>query len=449
MTYALVPATSGAWGEGRFGTVAVAALLPWTAHAALGFADPDRDRRWRAAWRTALLVALGAAFVPGVWLFALLAAAIVLGAGRLHLAAAAARPAQLGPARGRAGRGAGAAGPVVAAPGHAPAPPRACCSRPAGSRADRVDVGGLLTGRLGDLGAPWWLGALVGLLALLALLPRATRVPVLGCWLVALVAVGRGRRARVRHPAAAGHPDPAEPGPVRRHPPGRRVVATVLGAEAYLSRLHDGQRHPRWQRVLAGLLAVVAAVVPLGGLVWWLASPDDDALTREEQAVVPAYMEQSALLGDEHGVLVLRGSVAEGIDYRILRGDGVTLGEDEVLALADEDAELTEQVRRLVSAPTRTVVESLARVGVEYVVLPSPADGTVAAGLDATSGLDQASAENRSTRAWQVDRPLGERPRGSRSWFRVGLLVLQGVAILVVLVLCAPSTDRDREGGRR
>ena len=46
LTYALVPVTSGAWGEGRFGTVAVAALLPWAAHAALGFVDPDRDRRW-------------------------------------------------------------------------------------------------------------------------------------------------------------------------------------------------------------------------------------------------------------------------------------------------------------------------------------------------------------------------------------------------------------------
>ena len=79
LTYALVPVTSGAWAEGRFGTVAVAALLPWTAHAALGFVDPDRDRRWRAAWRTALLLALGAAFVPGLWLFALLATAVVLG----------------------------------------------------------------------------------------------------------------------------------------------------------------------------------------------------------------------------------------------------------------------------------------------------------------------------------------------------------------------------------
>ena len=47
----LVPVVSGAWGEGRFGVVPSAALLPWLAHAALGFADPEPDRRWRAAWR--------------------------------------------------------------------------------------------------------------------------------------------------------------------------------------------------------------------------------------------------------------------------------------------------------------------------------------------------------------------------------------------------------------
>ena len=38
-TYALIPAASGAWGEGRFGIVAVTTLLPWLAHAALVFAQ--------------------------------------------------------------------------------------------------------------------------------------------------------------------------------------------------------------------------------------------------------------------------------------------------------------------------------------------------------------------------------------------------------------------------
>ena len=44
--------------------------LPWLAHAALGFADPEPDRRWRAAWRSGLLLALVAAFTPVAWFFA-------------------------------------------------------------------------------------------------------------------------------------------------------------------------------------------------------------------------------------------------------------------------------------------------------------------------------------------------------------------------------------------
>lgn len=89
-TWALVPVATGAWGDGRLGVVVVAALLPWLAHAALGFADPEADRRWRAAWRTGLLLALASAFAPVLWVFAaglglvVLAAAfaIVRGAGR-------------------------------------------------------------------------------------------------------------------------------------------------------------------------------------------------------------------------------------------------------------------------------------------------------------------------------------------------------------------------------
>ncbi len=76
--YALVPVVSGAWGEGRLGMVVVAMALPWFAHAALGFADPDADRRWRAAWRCGVLLALIAAFAPMAWVFALFVALAVV-----------------------------------------------------------------------------------------------------------------------------------------------------------------------------------------------------------------------------------------------------------------------------------------------------------------------------------------------------------------------------------
>jgi hypothetical protein len=99
----------------------------------------------------------------------------------------------------------------------------------------------------------------------------------------------------------------------------------------------------------------------------------------------------------------------------------------------------------LTSRPRAATVARLADAGIQYVVLPAPADGSVAAGLDASGGLDQASAEDRSTRAWQVSRPVDEDALdGPTSWLRVALLVIQGAAIVVVLVLCVPSTAQPR-----
>ena len=108
-TYSLIPVVSGAWGEGRFGVVAVAALLPWLAHAALGFADPEPDRRWRAAWRCGSSLAHRRVRAPAL-----------SGSSRWSSRSwwwvpdsrsppqPDARPLGVGPARGRGGRPAGA-----------------------------------------------------------------------------------------------------------------------------------------------------------------------------------------------------------------------------------------------------------------------------------------------------------------------------------------------------
>ena len=221
LTYALVPVTSGAWGEGRFGTVAVAALLPWAAHAALGFVDPDRDRRWRAAWRTALLLALGTAFVPGFWLFAVLVATVVLGTAAFISPASPARARQLGPA-GRGPRRHPAAGGAVVRPAahdglrRGPAARvRSPHRRPGDVRraADRSAQRARRPGVAGHRPRPARVRR-----------PRPGAHPRAGAGLLA----GRPRGGgRVRHPLPrharpAGRDDAAEPGPVRRDPPGHR-----------------------------------------------------------------------------------------------------------------------------------------------------------------------------------------------------------------------------------
>jgi hypothetical protein len=191
-------------------------------------------------------------------------------------------------------------------------------------------------------------------------------------------------------------------------------------------------------------LTAVAALVPVLGLAWFVLEGPGE-LTDARDTGIPAYMVQDALRGPAHGILVIRGSVEQGLTYAVRRGDGVTLGEDEILAATPADAAFDADVQALTSRPRAAVVADLAAEGIQYVVLPAPADGRVAAGLDASGGLDQASAEDRSTRAWQVSRPVDEsaldRPT---SWWRVALIGAQALAILVVLVLCAPTTEQAR-----
>ena len=187
-TYAVVPVVSGAWGQGSLAPVLSAALLPWLAHAALGFADPESDRRWRAAWRTGLLLALVSCGTPVAWLVAALVGVVVVllaftllpGVGRDRsawgppLVALAVVPVLLAPWWLPAllhGAGEG----LVLDGGLLPAP-----------TPDGVDLG---LGRFHELGAPWWLGIVLPALAALALVPRRTRIPVLICWVVALLAV--------------------------------------------------------------------------------------------------------------------------------------------------------------------------------------------------------------------------------------------------------------------
>lgn len=106
---------------------------------------------------------------------------------------------------------------------------------------------------------------------------------------------------------------------------------------------------------------------------------------------------------------------------------------------------MTELVARLVSAPQPGDVEALAERGIEYVVLPGPVDGRLSAGLDAVDGFVQASAEDRSTRAWRVEEETSAAAvAGEVGVGRIVLLVVQALAWVVALVAAAPTVRRGR-----
>jgi len=440
-SYALVPLVSGAWGDGRLGPVVAGAALPWAAHAALGFADPEPDRRWRAGWRSGVLLALVAAFTPVAWVVCLVLAVVVLAAARLLLRGSGG--ALLGD-RSVWGPPAVALGvPVVLlAAWWLPALVHGAgggllldAGIPPGPALTGVD---LTLGRLPDLGAPWRLGLVLPVLAVLALVPGRTRVPVLVCWVVGVVAALVALALSFLSLHLGATEAPAGTTFLLVLLQGAAVVATVIGAQGALTSLVG------WRRVVAGVLAVLAVVGPVGGLVW-AAVGGHGTLGDEVRHEVPAYMLQEAASGREHGILVLHGSVASGVRYSVVRGAGLTLGEDEVLALTPEDERFAGLVRRLVSRPDEATVDGLAAAGVQYVVQPAPSDPAVSAAIDAASGVSQASAQVRSTRAWQLDTaPSAASLQGSTSWLHLVLVVVQLAGLIAVLVQCAPTVERRR-----
>ena len=436
-SYGLLALTSGAWAQGRFGSLVAIATLPWLVHAALGFSDPTEDRRRRAAWRTGLLLALITAFTPVAWLFAVVLVAGLLAVG-LRVAPGIVRdrtvwlPMVVSVA----------VVPLLLLPWFLPslAHPGAFlleAGRLPGPTSGPVD---LLAGQLAGVAAPALAGLVLLGLAALALAPTNSRLIALVPWCVLAVAVVLllvVSRLTLHLPTSTSRPASGFQTLVAA---GAVVVAVALAAQRVWP--HAGQ--PLWLRSTVVAALVVAASVPVAGLGWALFS-DDHRLSEDADSGIPAYMVQAAEEGDEHGILVLRGSVASGLSYDVWRDDGITLGEDEIQAWAEPDAALSDELRSLVSDPSKSVVEQLATAGIEYIVLPAPADGDVAAQLDATTGLAQASAEDPGTRAWHLTAaPSATGVAGHGSWWRWVLIGLQLLVLAAVAVLCGPTRKESR-----
>jgi GT2 family glycosyltransferase len=437
VTYALVPVTSGAFGAGRLGVVAVAVILPFLTHAALGFGDPEHDRRWRAAWRTGLLLALAAAFEPVSWVFAVVLSVVVLVLATV-LTRGLPRGWQVwGPPLVTLGSPL-----VLLSPWWWPAIRQGVSSlllmETGRQPYPSLTAADFLLGRFGaGLGGPWWLGALLIVLAALALVPRATRIPVLVAWLVAAVAA-------VTATVLSVVPLPLPGGSVR---PGIAVLlvvlhgcfvlAAMLGAQGLVTVLRRSRRE-RHELLLLGL-AAVAAVVPAVGLGWFVWQGPGD-LANSEDTGIPPFMTDEATADPAAGVLVIRGDTSHGLSYIVRRGAGNTLGEDEIGYASEPAPAFQADVRALVSRPTPRIVDDLAAAGIRYLVLPAPYDGSVAAGLDATDGLGQAGTESQATRTWRIETPVDPHAvDGPRSAVRILLLVVQGAALLAVLVLSMPT----------
>ena len=145
-----------------------------------------------------------------------------------------------------------------------------------------VGYADLLTGHVGEAGAPWWLGAAVLVAAAAALVPNRTRIPVIVCWIVALAAAvvalvlghltfhlpvistsaGLGFLVLVLQAAF--------------------VTAALLGAVGLAASVAAG-----WRRAIALAVASVFGLVPLLGLGWFVINGPGELRQAQRRCLVP------------------------------------------------------------------------------------------------------------------------------------------------------------------
>jgi hypothetical protein len=219
---------------------------------------------------------------------------------------------------------------------------------------------------------------------------------------------------------------------------GAAITAAALAGTGIRRRLAGANFG--WRQPIGVLVVVLAALSPVVSALWWAWSGSSDPLDRGRVTDVPTYMTDAAAADPDHGILEIRGSRGRGFSYVLLRGPGARIGDDATLPAADEQTPLTRVVENLATAPEPSDVAALGRFGVSYVYAPAPADISLVGNLDSVSGVTTGSATRPGARAWQVEAsPTGTALVRDADPLRPWLLVLQGIAIVVVAVLAAPT----------
>ncbi|MFF5707347.1 glycosyltransferase [Streptomyces sp. NPDC012794] len=387
VTYAFLPAVTGALAGGRLGTAVLAVLLPVLARSAVtahGFAGAGAAGGRRAMWTYALLLTLATAFTPVVWPLAAVLGIAALLARRAHRATYAARllvtlavplavlaPWSLG---------------LLSHPGR--------LLREAG-----LPYGSGTATPLGLLGAdpggPGTTGHLLlagTLLAALAALLRADRRLAVGtAWGAALA--GLLLAVLLNRTGWAG------PGTLLYGL--ALLAAAVLGADGAKERV--AARSFGWRQPLAALTALAAAAGPLLLAAAWAAAGADGPLGRRDPVQVPAVVAEHSGDTNRTRTLVLGGDSPATVSYVLVRGSGARLGDGELLAAAGPDPRLAKAVSSLVSGAGANQSEQLSAFAVRYVMIPPGGPAPMRRVLDGTPGLKQRH-QNDGTALWEVER---------------------------------------------
>jgi GT2 family glycosyltransferase len=410
-SYVLLPVATGTIAAGRLGTAAVFVLLPVIALlAGRMLTEPGRRAR-RAAWATGLTTAVAAAFVPLVWVVALVAALALIAvrpAMWRNLAIVAVVP------------------PVLLLPWtiQLASNPSALLLEAGlqqpGLAMHDLPARSVMLLSPGGPGLPAvWVTAGIVFAALAALLLSRRRALMLAGWGVALtgllVAVAVSRIMIT--PTAGGPAVSAWPGAALLIAAMGLLLAGVTAGEALLrgdqpreatlARSGEKGGAGAGRRTLRSLgvlvLAAVACTAPVLAAVSWVSHGVRGPIAPVSGPVVPAVISASPESDLQQRTLVLRSDGSQ-VSYSLLRGASPSLGDADLTPVPAAQRALDATVAALVALNGGEAVDQgqqLAQFDIGFVLLPAPVNQNLARLLDGVAGLQPVSATS-AFDVWRV-----------------------------------------------
>ncbi len=403
--FALLPVGMGAVAAGRLGAAVAFTLIPLIGVLAARIFTQPRRRARRAAWAAGLVVAIAAAFVPLVWVAAVLAAglgAVAFGRIRrgilLNLGIVALVP------------------PVLLVPWSL-----SVFSHPAmvflqagqqspGLASAHLAARSLLLLSPGGPGLPpYWVTAGLVLAALAALLLTGRRTLVAVGWSVALLGLlisALVSRVLVT-PEGGGPAVAAWPGISLAIAAAGLLLAATVAAGTLPARLAGG----KWRSargVGVALVALVACSAPLLAAGSWLHTGVRGPVAVTSGPVLPAFVSVSSHTGLQVRTLVLRSGNGD-LTYSVLRGADPLVGSTELTEPAAVRQALDRTVASLI-APSGGDAgdqgQKMASFDIGYVLVPAPVDAGLARVLDGVPSLRPVSVTS-AFHLWRVAETLG------------------------------------------
>ncbi|WP_405088785.1 glycosyltransferase [Microbispora sp. NBC_01389] len=439
-TYALLPVTTGAVAGGRLGTAIVIVLLP--VYAALAIRVTAGSSR--AAWGFGLLLAVGTAFVPLVYVLVVILgglAAVSFGGVRRgatrSIAIGLGTPVvllfpwlvQIAQEPGRILLESGLHDPRLSDP--------------------RLAAESLLMLSPGGPGVPpvWTTAGLVAV-ALAALLLRRHQMVVAIGWgvmlfglLVAIVVSRITVHVGGAIGEAAGGAVPVWPGV----PLAFAATGLLVAAAHPAHRITEFRAARGLRRLGAMLIVVVAFATPLAAAGLWVARSADGPLRHDVADPVPLLAAVESAPGE--GTLLLRSRDGE-IGYTLLRGRGPLIGESDLEPPGEASTGFGAAVAGLASGRGGEYARTLASSGVRFVSVPAPVDPALQRALDSEPALARMSLSEAGG-LWRMSGQVTVPPPAApASALHRGWLWAQGALLVLVLVLASPGArTADPDGG--